>query len=437
MRIAVWPIRYPCNITGAVTLSYVGIHPEGAGHPSMRSASSLACLAFSVPFLLLACGSGPASTEDDSIPLPERTSAPGPGASGFEKDKAEGDPSSALGSCAESATTVKRDPSSVLLLIDRSGSMHIKLPSGDSRWQAARKGIFDLLGTLPRSTQMSAMMFPQGDAPVNPYCRIDASINDVTCTAGWPEPSGASRCSIATYTTGIAPAFLEAPQVDAIKTYVSASDNEFYWGTPLAPALDAAIAAQKAPALKGTRSVILLTDGNPTSCSDAGISNEISHVIDAAKKGATDTVVRTYVIGVIDAARQAAKAENLSPVAVAGGTARFPGCEATNECFYPVTAATFATDIKKVFEDISEQAVQCTFTVPEPKAGATADPNTLNVEVTAGGAKYVVPRDGNHTDGWDYLPGGKQLQVYGAACKKLAGDAVDVKVVVGCKTQVR
>jgi hypothetical protein len=404
-----------------------------------RVSRSLLLAAFAVPLLLVtaACGSEQASTDDDSIPLPERVNAPGPGASGFDKDKGDGDKTGELASCAESATTVKRDPSSVLLLIDRSGSMHIKLPSGDSRWQATRKGIFDLLGTLPRSTQMSAMMFPQGDVPVNPYCRIDASLNDVTCTPGWPEPAGASRCAAATYKAGIAPAFLETPQVDAIKTYVSASDNEFYWGTPLAPALDAAIAAQKAPAITGARSVILLTDGNPTSCSDAGITNEISHVIDAAKKGATDTVVRTYVIGVIDAARQAAKAENLSPVAVAGGTARFPGCEATNECFYPVTAATFATDLEKVFEEISAQAVQCTFTVPEPKAGATADPNTLNVEVSAGGGKYVVPRDANHSDGWDYLPGGKQLQVYGAACKKLAGDAVDVKVVIGCKTQVR
>jgi hypothetical protein len=53
---------------------------------------------------------------------------------------------------------------------------------------------------------------------------------------------------------------------------------------------------------------------------------------------------------------------------------------------------------------------------------------------------YVVPRDPGKTNGWDYLPGGKQLQVYGDACKKLAGDggaSVDVKIVLGCKTQVR
>ncbi|MBX3187742.1 MAG: hypothetical protein KF819_12035 [Labilithrix sp.] len=397
--------------------------------PHMRLISAFA---FALPtlFVLVACGSEPAPPED--VPLPPRAPAAPPSSDGF----GDGDDGSLLGACAESATPVTREPANVLLLIDRSGSMHIKLPSGDSRWAATKKGLFDLLGALPPTTQVGAMMFPQGDAPVNAHCRIDASINDVTCNAGWPVPPETARCNAATYKAGVASSLLQPAHADAIKNHVSASDSEFYWGTPLAPALSAAITAQKSPSLKGARSVILLTDGNPTSCDGSGISNDVSHVVQAASQGAKDTVVRTFVIGVIDDARQAAKAENLSPVAVAGGTARAPGCEADNSCFYPVTAATFAADIKKVFEAISMQAFDCTFPVPEPKAGATADPSTLNVEVAEASGGYIVPRDVSRQNGWDYLPGGKQLQVYGDACKKLAGD-VTVKVVVGCKTQVR
>lgn len=342
-----------------------------------------------------------------------------------------------LGACAATATAVNREPANVLLLVDRSGSMHIRLPTGDTRWQATKTGLNGLLDALPATTQVGAMMFPQGDAPVNAYCGINASLNDVKCTAGWPEPNGSRRCDVGQYSSGVPTAPLTAAQSDAIKSHVSASDAEFYWGTPLAPALNAAISTQKSSAVKGARSVILLTDGNPTSCSDTGLSNDIGHVVNAARGGVNGDLVRTFVIGVIDDARQAARAENLSPVAVAGGTARFAGCEATNECFYAVNASSFATDIKKAFEAISLQAFDCTFPVPQPKSGGTPDPTSLNVEVTGAGGTYVIPRDTSRGDGWDYLPGGTQLQVYGDSCKKLADDGGNVKIVVGCKTVVR
>ncbi|MCA9590344.1 MAG: hypothetical protein KC657_33805 [Myxococcales bacterium] len=400
---------------------------------------ALRSIALSVPSLfLLAAGVTACGADIDGDPPPSefiqpppREPAPAPDGEFSSAD------SSPLGACAETSISVKREQANVLLLIDRSGSMHIKLPNGDSRWQATKGGIDGLLTALPATTQVGAMMFPQGDAPVNAYCGIDASLNDVKCTPGWPVPTEAARCSAASYKTGVPTSLLTSSQSAAIRNHVSASDSEFYWGTPLAPALDAAVAAQKNPAVKGARSIILLTDGNPTSCEGSGVSNDISNVVEAARKGTNGELVRTFVIGVIDDARQAARAENLSPVAAAGGTGRFAGCEATNECFYPVTAQNFAADIKKVFEQISQQAFDCTFPVPQPKAGATLDPSTLNVEVATANGSYVVPRDASKRDGWDYLPGGKQLQVYGEACKKLADDGAKVKVVVGCTTVIK
>jgi hypothetical protein len=380
---------------------------------------------------IVACGSEVGEPGSEFVPtaeLPERQPSPG------DFDEPE---ESILGACAEGATTVKREPSNALLLIDRSGSMHIKLPSDETRWDATKQGLFALVSALPSTTRVGAMMFPQGDAPVNASCGIDPALNDVRCTSGWTRPPETDRCSAATYTAGVPSALLTPAQAQSIRDHVSASDTEFYWGTPLAPALEAAIATQKSPSVQGARSVILFTDGNPTSCTNSGISNDIQHVVDAAEAGTSGDLVRTFVIGLIDDARQAAKAENLSPVAVAGGTARFAGCEATNECFYAVTAANFANDIKKVFEEISLQAFDCTFPVPEPAPGATPDPGSVNVEVSGSGSPYVVPRDPSKKDGWDYLPGGKQIQVYGEACKKLADEATKVKIVVGCKTQIR
>lgn len=402
----------------------------GSPLPALRLVSALATLGF----LVVACGS-----EEEGQP-PSTFAPPAPAqdepAKGEDFDKND---ESVLGACAEGVATVKREPSNVLLLVDRSGSMHINLPSGQTRWQATKKGLFDLVSALPATTNVGAMMFPQGDAPVNPYCRVDAALNDVKCTPGWPEPSQTARCEANTYQPGVAPALLGPAQVQAIQSYVSASDTEFYWGTPLASALRAGIKAQRASAAPGAKSVILLTDGNPTSCDKTGISDNIANVVAAAKEGTQNgALVRTFVIGVLDSARQAAKAENLSPVAQAGGTGRSATCESDNSCFYPVTAQAFASDIKKVLEDISLQAFDCTFSIPQPASGANPDPSSLNVEVKTGSGSYVVPRDASKKDGWEYLPGGKQLQVYGESCRKLAdANGVQVKIVLGCKTQVR
>jgi hypothetical protein len=311
--------------------------------------------------------------------------------------------------------------------------MHIELPSGDTRWQATKAGLFDLLGQLPQTTQVGAMMFPQGDVPVNAYCGIDATLNDVKCQASWPEPSQTARCDAATYEPGVANAALSTAQRKAIETHVASSDSEFYWGTPLASALNAAVSSQKASKLAGSRSVILLTDGNPTSCDKTGVSNSIENVVAAAEAGVSGTLVRTFVIGVVDGARQAAKAENLSPIAVAGGTQRFPGCEANNECFYAVGQSSFAADLKKVFEEISLQAFDCTFNLPA--ASSATDPAKINVTITDGsGANRTVGRDAAHQNGWDYLPGGKQIQLYGQACTDMKAASAKLDVVLGCKT---
>lgn len=325
-----------------------------------------------------------------------------------------------------------REPSNVLFLLDRSGSMHIELPSGDTRWASMEAGLFDLLAALPATTQAGAMMFPQGDAPVNAWCGIDASINDVHCKSGWPEPGQTARCAESTYKVGVASALLAPGQVGSIQSYVHSSDDEFYWGTPLATAVSAAIDAQRASTLPGTRSVILLTDGNPTSCDEAGISNDVSNVANAAAAGLTGTLVRTFVIGIVDGARQAAKAENLSPIAVAGGTARYPGCEAKSDCFYPVTQTGFAADLKKAFDDISTQAFDCTFNLPP--ASANTDPAQINVELEKGTTKTPVGRDAAHQNGWDYLPGGKQIQLYGQACQDMKDASAKLSIVLGCKT---
>jgi hypothetical protein len=380
----------------------------------------------------VACGSDPVAQALPSEPAP--APAPKPAPTQPDLGDTATDPATTVPACDSTSGTytATREPSNVLFLFDRSGSMHIKLPSGQTRWQAMEDGFFELLGELPATTGAGLMLFPQGDAPVNAYCGIDASINDVTCKDTWPEPGQTVRCDPTTYKQNVPSALLSSTQVTSMKNQVSASDSEFYWGTPLASAITGAIATQRASTLPGVKSVILLTDGNPTSCDQTGISDSISNVTAAAAEGLNGELVRTYVIGLTDSSRQAAKAENLSPIAVAGGTKRTATCEQDNSCFYALSDATFAADLKKIFEEISLQAFDCTFNMPP--ASSAADPSLIQVKLTNSGGSHTVSQDTTHANGWDYLPNGKQVQLYGQACTDMKDATAKLNIVVGCKT---
>jgi hypothetical protein len=337
---------------------------------------------------------------------------------------------------ADGVYMAQRETGNALLLVDRSGSMQIKLTNGDTRWIATKKGIDALLTSLPSTTRAGAMMFPQGDKPIT-CCWIGTTSNDVQCScANGALPGEFPRCDASTYKAPVPVADLTMQQSTDIMAYISTSDKEFYWGTPLAPSLQAAIDLQKASKLGGTKSVILLTDGYPTSCDTTQDpnANDIQRVIDAAGAGMKSSV-RTFVMGVIDGTK-GAKASYLSPIAKAGGTDRYPGCEATNDCFYALNANTFAADIKKAFDAIALQAFDCTFALPPPEMGTTRDLSKVNVQLVTKNGTMQLSKDQTHMSGWDYLPNMTQIQLYGSTCQAVKDDPMShVEIVVGCKTQ--
>ena len=336
---------------------------------------------------------------------------------------------------------VEAAPSNVLFLFDRSGSMHLKIDPSTTRWVAAKAGLFALIDDLPADTNAGIQTFPRGDAPVD--CCVITADNDIDCggCATGELPGPANRCDATLYSDpAVAVGALDASQRQEIKDAISTSDEEFYWGTPLAPALAGAIDSQVAAAAYGVSSVVLITDGNPTSCdttADPG-ANDIQLVADAAAAGlAAATPVRTYVIGVIDGegGTLGASEANMSLIAEAGGTARYAGCEANADCAYPVNVGNFSADLKAALDAIALQAFSCTFDLPEV-TGGTPDYNAVNITVTIDNQTTTIPKDTKHKNGWDYLSGKETVQVYGAACETLKGaPEAKVEVVVGCTTQ--
>ncbi len=323
----------------------------------------------------------------------------------------------------------------VLFLMDRSGSMQIKLTDKATRWVDTKTGLFNLLQTLPASTRAGAMMFPQGDKPIT-CCSISPTLNDVTCNCKTGELPGINpRCEVATYSVPVAIGPLGAAQVSDIEAYISSSDTEFYWGTPLAAGLTAAIDAQVASKLDGTKSVVLLTDGYPTSCDSTGDpdANDIQRVIDAAAAGKA-AGIRTFVLGVIDGTK-GARADYLSPIAEAGGTSRAVGCSSTDDCFYALNNTTFSKDLKAALDQIEVQAFDCSFEIPQPNGGAP-DLSKLNVQLDTTSGTQIISRDTTHSGGWDFLPTMTHIQLYGAACDTIKADPANkVEMVVGCLTQ--
>jgi hypothetical protein len=370
-----------------------------------------------IPLLLVACGDAPSA---DVTPV-----KPADGPPRKEKSEPKNDDRDDVPFCSEAQGiyTARPERSNVLLLIDRSGSMHIKLSNDDTRWTGTKKGLADLLRSLPATSRAGAMMFPQGDQPIT-CCGIDPALNDVKCACAAGElPGVGARCAAPTYKAGVPVGTLDAAQIAAIEAHVASADREFYWGTPLATGLEAAVDQMTLAKLDGPKSVILLTDGIPTSCDSASDpqANDVARVVAAATAGA-QAGVRTFVMGVIDGTK-GARAESLAQIAAAGGTGKH----------YAINAQTFGQDIKSAFEKIALEAFDCTFELPEPAQGAQHDLSKVNVVIKGTSADRALARDTSHVDGWDYL--GDRIQVYGAACTALKADpAARVDVVVGCKT---
>ena len=221
---------------------------------------------------------------------------------------------------------------------------------------------------------------------------------------------------------------------------VAASDDEFYWGTPLAPALVGAIEGVGGVALPGVTSVVLLTDGLPTSChtdSDP-YANDIQRALDAAIAGAQNGV-RTYVVGIDAAAASTDPATdlaiNLSLLAQAGDTARYQGCQDVDDCAHVVNVDNFEEALRTALAEIALDAMSCAVDLPTVNGGMP-DYDAVNITVQSEGQTYTIPRDQSHADGWDYLPGFQQIQLYGDSCELLKSDPdATVEIVVGCKTQ--
>ncbi len=384
----------------------------------------------------------------------DSASAGGPGVDGgFVIDGSSGggatDPS-----CAAKTYGATRVPASVLLLLDRSLSMEDcpgTEPCTQSKWESARVAITGALGQAPPELRVGLSLFPASVYDGYTQCRncliesmtagqVSGACAPVLDDCGCRDVNAAPNVPVDELSASLA-------KIDA--TLIA---NEPDYNTPTLHALGAAYQILNALPADSEKYVLLMTDGDPTvheltkkvfvppmnwydQPERYGACGELQDILSSAHSAASGApAVRTFVVGSPGVTNTAF----MSSLAVAGGTARYDGCEATGECYYQIGATDFAVDLQAVLTEIAGQVATCTFALPLDSGDV--DPNKVNVSYQVGdGGAQELARDAARQDGWDYTDASQQnVEIFGPACEAIkASTDSTVTIELGCVTRVK
>jgi Mg-chelatase subunit ChlD len=224
----------------------------------------------------------PSTTVITTVPPPSPATRPEPESRGILLFASASVGAEDAGSATADAGVTISEPTSVLVVLDQSGSMGTGWSGGDSRWVAANKALIGALGPPREQLTIGAILFPLPGA---------CEVTPITGEGQFPFQPG--------------PAFIET-----WKQTIRVHDPN--GSTPLERALAAADAAlTEAESLLQRRSMVLvITDGEPT-CDDDPEAFERYPAAWLARG------IPTHVMGLPGSG---AAAELLDRVARAGGT---------------------------------------------------------------------------------------------------------------------
>jgi von Willebrand factor type A domain len=261
--------------------------------------------------------------------------------------------------------------SNMLIALDKSGSMNEPL-GNSTKWDVADSSLRQLTAQYQSQIQFGLMFFPVG--PNRPD----------DCLPG--------------------PVAVPVANMSAAAVGSALGMNGPGGKTPIGAVLTAAGMVSSLADPMRANYVMLVTDGSET-CQGNGVMAATTNL---AQKG-----IKTFVIGF----GSGVDAQNLSAIAVAGGTPR-PG----NPKYYQ---ADDAVGLQTAFNQIAQGALGCEYRL------ATAPPDPAKVFVYVNGV--LQAHDINHANGWDYTAATQRITFYGALCTLVATDATArVSIVYGC-----
>ena len=306
---------------------------------------------------------------------------------GLSDGGSNGLPSGGAGNetCASASQQAELAPVYLVFLLDESGSMGDG-KNGDrtKKWDPVTSALNAFFADPMSAGLMASLsLFP---------------LNKNT-TSGAADSRLAADCKASAYGTPEVPP-RALPDATTFKDAIAKLDPPNEHGTPTYPALVGTIAyAESLIAEDPSRKVaiVMVTDGNPQSCSAEG--NTIANTATAAEAVADH--LPTYVIGVGD------ELQSLKAIAQAGGT---------KDAFI-VSVAEPARTREQLLEAVNlirGQSISCELPIPAPPVGKKLDPNKVNVHLTANGQPDASLAYGTECTGataWHYDDPAKPTKV--------------------------
>lgn len=271
------------------------------------------------------------------------------------------------GACGGEVFQSSKVQANFLIVLDHSGSMMSKV-GGTPKWSSAVTALKSITTQYDDQVRFGLQLFSTQTKTCDPG-KVDVAIGDRTATA------------------------------IAAALPATANGNQ----TPIGGALSVAAMNPGLDDQSRANFVLLVTDGIENCNGDPA-----AQVSALAARG-----IKTYVVGF----GNEVNANNLSQMAIAGGTARN-----TMPRYYQ---ADSPTELTQAFSAIAQGAVGCDFKL------AKTPPDPSQIVVTVNGK--LVPHDKNRVAGWEYTASSNRVTLYGPACDVVvAQPGAQVSLAYGC-----
>ncbi|MBK8254416.1 MAG: VWA domain-containing protein [Polyangiaceae bacterium] len=308
--------------------------------------------------------------------------------------------------CATSAVEGESLPVTMLIMFDKSASM-----LEDQKWAGAKAALIAFFQDDESAGLSVGLRFFPDDSPA-------AGCNDQACSI--------DACSQPLVLPGpltTAPADSDPQQkalVDAVNSKTPAGQ------TPMYAALGGAElwATQNAQSGSKNTVVVLVTDGEPTTC-----NTDVAQIAALAKDAFINAGVRTYAIGMVGSNQT-----QLDQIASAGGTDKA----------LLANAGSVAAKLGEALASIQKAQIACTFDVPEASnPDEPVDPGKVNVNYHDGSGKVVTMPKVSGIDacggtyGWYYddSQNPQSILLCPGTCAEIQNNPnALVKILLGCET---
>lgn len=363
------------------------------------------------------------------------TGATGNGTAGDELLGSGGGQTGTITETCGASTYANQVPGTVLIVLDKSGSMSGGNGEPD-KWGPTKDAINFMMANASPELGMGLLPFPEGKFDDSGLALCALNLNSPQCQALFAD--GGCQDVAMMPVVPVGPLSQTQSQIAGWLGSNSPGGN-----TPTLWALKRAYAYMSTVNVPGERFVLLITDGVPTTYTPAMLgfpeSNiECKDLPDIEAEALTAAMgtpkIKTFVIG---SPGSEGASDFLSQVALNGETPKSPNCSAAaGDCHYQIGKANFQQDLQAALNDIAGKLSECIFEIPD---GENADPDYVNVVLEVNGMETTLYKDVAHTDGWDYTDDSHtKVELFGPACEQFKSEkGAKVSILLGCKTIVK